>query len=437
MGSDTSTPSPEDKITSLGNLTHTPLTSLTNKPRRINQPSRLSFKLHGNDDNDPEANKENMPFPLPSSGGKKSPTKGVRMELKKSSPGKVHSGKPERTRKVAIKCGSLNFAKMSPSPNKVSIIPRKMSAPAAVNFGCLTGDLVRLQSPSKKPKSLMKKPDFQILDDVEDSCSRDSGFNSQDLLDDFGPQSKACKPASLEDILASCSPGKDEDGVTPLKSSPERGGEVKSKTDGFDFAALDTIAEDKQEDSPCIDLSSLLSNKIMMSDVEMDKNKSELPTTMAALFNASKESQEDSFKETRRLFNGGQKRGKIRRALSMLDRPACTGSPVSRFNVPIDLNAAVSRFKRPEPPRPEFGEDVSNKRQRIDTEVSSVTTKITSNSIEYKRSSTTCNLIGMGGGGGGPSRPKFFRSFSENELSVMKSCELKENVDNILPDSSR
>lgn len=440
MGSDTSTPSPEDKISSLGNLNHTPLTSLTNKPRRINQPSRLTFNLHGNDDNDPEANKENMPFPLPSSGGKKSPTKGLRGELQKCSPAKIHSGKPERTRKVAIKSGSLNFAKMSPSPGKVSIIPRKMSAPALVNFSCLSGDLVHRQSPSKKTKlSLMNKPDFQILDDVDDSCSRDSGFNSQNLLDDdFGQLAKAIRPVSMEDILALCSPGKDEDGVTPLKSSPERGGkekggEVKSKTDGFDFFALDTIAEDKQEDSPCIDLSSLLSNKIMMSDVEMEKNKSELQS-MAGLFQDTKESLDNNcFKETRRLFNGGQKRGKIRRALSMLDRPACTGSPVSRFNEPVDLNAAVSRFKRPEPPRPEFGEDVSNKRQRIDSEVSSITTKITSSSIELKSSITKCTLLG----GGGPSRPKFFRSFSENEISVMKSCELKENVDNILPDSSR
>ena len=438
MGSDSSTPSPEDKLSSIGLHPHTPLTSLTNKPaRRINQPSRLSFDLHGNDDSDPEANKENMPFPMPA-GSRQSPAK-----VYKSSPAKVKS---ERTRKVAIKTGSLNFAKMSPSPSKSSIIPRKLSAPAAVSFSSLSDDLVLRQSPAKKPKmSLLKKPDFQILDDVEDSNSRDSGYNSQTILDDLDKQTKdKKKPASLEDILAECSPGKDEDGVTPLKSSPERANkerdEAKAKTDGFDFFALDTIAEDKHEDSPCIDLTSLLSNKFLMPEADNGKNKPEL-TAGAGLFeDTSNESQDmNCFKETRKLFNGGQRRGKFRRALSMFDRPACTGSPVSRFNEPADLNTAGSRFKRPEPPRPEFCDDVSNKRQRMDSGaaggvITTTTTLTRTATLEISISSNTSRLTT---GGGGPSRPKFFRSYSENEISIMKSCELKENVDNILPDSSR
>jgi len=437
MGSDSSTPSPEDKLSSIGLHPHTPLTSLTNKIRRINQPSRLSFNLNGNDDSDPEANKENMPYPMPA-GSRQSPAK-----CYKSSPAKVKS---ERTRKVAIKTGSLNFAKMSPSPNKSSIIPRKLSAPAAVSFSSLSDDLVLRQSPNKKPKmSLLKKPDFQILDDVEDSNSRDSGYNSQTIQDDLDKKTKTKKPASLEDILAECSPGKDEDGVTPLKSSPERANkeqdEAKAKTDGFDFFALDTIAEDKHEDSPCIDLTSLLSNKFLMPEAENGKNKPEL-TAGAGLFeDTSNESQDlNCFKETRKLFIGGQRRGKFRRALSMFDRPACTGSPVSRFNDPADLSAAGSRFKRPEPPRPEFCDDVSNKRQRMDSGaggvITSTTTITRTATLEISTSSSSTSRL-TGGGVVGPSRPKFFRSYSENEISIMKSCELKENVDNILPDSSR
>merc|ERR1719489_553211 len=34
-------------------------------------------------------------------------------------------------------------------------------------------------------------------------------------------------------------------------------------------------------------------------------------------------------------------------------------------------------------------------------------------------------------------KPAFVRSHSENELSIMKSCQLKEEVEDILPDSSR
>ena len=34
-------------------------------------------------------------------------------------------------------------------------------------------------------------------------------------------------------------------------------------------------------------------------------------------------------------------------------------------------------------------------------------------------------------------KPSFVRSHSENELSIMKSCQLKEEVEDILPDSSR
>jgi hypothetical protein len=42
-----------------------------------------------------------------------------------------------------------------------------------------------------------------------------------------------------------------------------------------------------------------------------------------------------------------------------------------------------------------------------------------------------------GGENEAANRPKFHRSHSETELSIMKSCQLKEEVENILPDSSR
>eukprot|EP00088_Acartia_fossae_P019840 TRINITY_DN2159_c0_g1_i13.p1 TRINITY_DN2159_c0_g1~~TRINITY_DN2159_c0_g1_i13.p1 ORF type:complete len:699 (+),score=177.90 TRINITY_DN2159_c0_g1_i13:179-2275(+) len=436
MGSDSSTPSPDDKGGSLtkggqAEHLHTPLSSLTNKPRRNNQPSRLSFSLNPQDTT--EANKENIPFPC---GSASASSPHHFNGHSSSSPGKLRA-KAGHSRKSVIKASSCTFAtKVSPAKG---LVPRKLSAPAMVSFS-LNSPLSSNNSDVATKKSRltsMKKPEFSILDDVEDANSRDSGYDSQNILEEFCSTKPKPNPGSLEDILAECSPGKDEDGVTPLKSSPDRGvaaaahADVKVKTDGFDFSALDTIVEDNHEDSPRFDLTSLLSNKIMETDdcrISFSKNstKAELVTEPGLLLDKTREGQPGgsgimgAAAPGCKLFDRGQKRPKFRRTLSMFDRPmSCdSGSPVSRYNDPVDLNAAVSRFKRPEPPRPEFGDDLS-----------AVTTK-------RQRMNDEAGVCGVASTSCGSTRPKFFRSFSENPVSVMESCELKENID-VLPDSSR
>ena len=98
----------------------------------------------------------------------------------------------------------------------------------------------------------------------------------------------------------------------------------------------------------------------------------------------------------------------------MLDRP--TGSD---FDSPVSRNATfnLARFKRPDPPRNDELDNCSKRR------------KFNPSSLMSDRSQSVQEAE--------VKKPKFFRSHSENELSVMHSCQLKEEVEDILPDSSR
>jgi len=386
MGSDSSSPDLNSSPSKM-DLPNTPLTSLTTKHRRPMHNSKLSFNINKFDNvDDTEDNKENIPILSPD---KKSDKQG---------------------KKLINKASSCNFSKSSSAKR---LIPRKFSAPAAVSF---TSNDEHSQPP--KPRHLLlKKPDFRIRQG-ENSCESNNG--SQSLAEDTIKPKKVL--GSLEDILSECSPGKEEDGVTPIKCSPERftptsQQENSIKTDGFDFSDLDTIAEDKSEDSPCIDLNSLMQNKFI-PDPESSKSSLPVDFTLTSDSRDLKLSINENrpFKDSSRKLSllSNPKRIKIRRTHSMFDRsPAVkSNSPVSRFN---QCEVNITSFKRPEPPRPEFV-DVTNKRARIE-EVGG-TSSCADKPVPDKR-------------------PKFFRSHSENHLSVMKACELKADIPNILPDSSR
>ena len=99
-------------------------------------------------------------------------------------------------------------------------------------------------------------------------------------------------------------------------------------------------------------------------------------------------------RSSRALTSSGFKRRPFQRALSMLDPPTTNVQP------------SLSKRRKCSP-------------SSLMSEQSS--------SLEEKENSTSYPVC----------RPKFHRSHSENELSIMKSCELKEEVENILPDSSR
>lgn len=382
MESDSSTPSPEQKSSpSKLDPPNTPLTSLTAKHRRPMQNSKLSFNINKFDNvDDTEENKENIPISSPN---KKSDKQG---------------------RKMINKASSCTFSKSSAK----RLIPRKFSAPAAVSFTTIDEP----SHPLKPKNSLLKKPDFRVVEN-ENCCESDKG--SDEYREDLVQAAKV--PGSLEDILSQCSPGKDEDGVTPIKCSPDRCTPQPDniKTDGFDFSDLGTIAEDKSEDSPCIDLNSLMQNKFIPAP-ESSKSSMPIDLTLTTDSRDLKLHQSRPFKDSSRKLSlfSNPKRMKIRRTHSMFDRsPALkSNSPVSRFNQ-CDVN--ISSFKRPEPPRPDFL-DVTNKRARIE--------EVESTSSQAEKSVPD-------------KRPKFFRSHSENHLSVMKACELKADIPNILPDSSR
>jgi len=116
-------------------------------------------------------------------------------------------------------------------------------------------------SPLKR-MAATKRPGFHLFDE-DDMSSRDSGYNSQNL--DEPVQAAAAKvdkpcPGSMDDILHNCSPDKEE-GIAPLKSSPER-----LNGDGFDLHSLETIDEDQENQSPSFDLGSLLSKKILVPE---------------------------------------------------------------------------------------------------------------------------------------------------------------------------
>jgi len=381
-----STPSPKEKH----HVTiETPLTSLINKPKRFLQTSsRLSFSVGA----DEHENKENIPC-----GGSM-----MSSPVKPKGP-LVGASRNKYVRKLSSP-GKLSPLARSPLRDRTDIGP----------FG--TSENI---SPAKRlnPK---KPPLVKMLnDDVEDdSNSRDSGYDSQNLEEMINKKRKPCL-GTMEEILQNCSPGKEE-GVMPLKSSPDR---TESNLDGVDFDSLETIDEDLENESAKFD--SLLSNKIILPG-HLDDN--------LAFQNPLDEEMKSLAKpiEKRSSFKAG-KRPTFRRALSMLDRPTGTDfdSPVSR-NSDFSL---ISRFKRPEPPRHCEVTDAASKRRRFNpTDNSNQTTSSRSGSAfsapTKENSCTSSDDVER-------KKPKFYRSHSENELSVMKSCQLKEEVENILPDSSR
>lgn len=252
-----------------------------------------------------------------------------------------------------------------------------------------------------------------------------------------GPR-RAVAPGSMEDILSNCSPGKEE-GVVPLGASPPRQGENAAppvaaaqnrSDDGFDLDTLATITEDSESESPRFDLTALLSKKIILpSHLES-----------SALYQQPCEGAQARARPVQppprcvRPHNsgGGFKRPLFRRALSMLDAPSAGahmavdgGSSSSNFDF------SIPGFKRPNPPS--CGEGAVG--QGGPTQSQSKRRKCSPSSLMSERSTSLeeettsdCNQS---------ARPKFHRSHSENELSIMKSCQLKEEVENILPDSTR
>lgn len=362
---------------------NTPLSSITNKPKRLLLgSSRLTALKSLSAPRDiGNSNKENIPL-----------GQHALLSPNKRSPFKL-ADSPLGLKPRKSPLGSKQFFPspckgVKASPSKTSTLGRSLS---------------------------VKRPMFTVLED-DDCNSRDSGYLSQPVEDERMARKKSRQevPGSMEDILSNCSPGKEE-GVTPLADSPKdkspaKTGNSSLYSDGFDLDSLSTISEEDDMESPRMGFNSLFSAPIILPQHLKDNSAFTAPT--------------QSFPPTNRTdipSNPPSARPMFRRALSMFAAPSPTcldsDSPVSRNSL-VELKAG---FKRPEPPQ--VGACLGKKR------------RVTPGGLMCERSISLQE--NNPGSGGGRKKPFFVRSHSENELSIMKSCQLKEEVDDILPDSSR
>jgi len=339
----------------------TPLSSITNKPKRtiLSDPNRLTALKSINVLGD-VSNKENIPV------GKQS----ILVSPSKRSPFKpVDSPLGLKSRKSPSGGGCLVFSPGKRSPGK----------------GCARSAAV-------------KRPMFTVLE--EDEESRDSGYSSQSSQP--GGQNRVKKklrrdgsptPSSIEAIYSNCSPNKvQEEGLVPLVQSPtvKHHSSASSScstlmSDGFGLDALSSISEEEDTESPRLNLTSLLSNRMVPSNkVGIEKLGSSNQAFLAR----------QPFRRSQSLFNP---------AVSPAD--ADSDSPISRYS---------AGFKRPAPkvatgpPHP-----------------SSFMAERSTSLEEQSPSSASSNIR----------KPNFVRSHSESDLK--RSIQLKDEIEDILPDSSR
>ena len=436
-----STPSPPERL--LVTSVDTPLSTITNIPKRI--------LIHASDSKsapflseDPE-NKENIPFAAFLSPGKR----------RTSSSSSSSSSQRSSTGSSSPRCQQMSKLGVSPAKGFPPLGRSRPLPLVLATGGLFSPSTLAFGQPRRQPPTL-----FSIFNDNESNerrssatfapllgiVDKDDDMDEDHVLESLmescveGSRRSSCvEPGSMEDILTDCSPGKEE-GIVPLRSSPDReqppppaanAASSMITDDGFDLDTLATIREDSESESPRFDLSALLSKKIILpSHLECSALYQQPPDggQIRPAATASKKF-EPPPRCSRPLTSSGFKRPLFRRALSMLDPPTAAdhNSPLSRgifdFNIP--------RFKRPNPPGSDVGggggsvqPSLSKRRKCSPSSLMSER----SSSLEEAESSTSDSSV---------CRPKFHRSHSENELSIMKSCQLKEEVENILPDSSR
>ena len=356
----------------------TPLSSITNKPSRTKLGfGRLTSLKPLLRDVSP-GNKENL---LPGQGVVFSPAK-ARTGL--FSPGKS-------PRLCLTKSPSLN----SSSPCK-RLREQEDGAGGMRRSRSLQG---------QEPRRSVKRPMFSVLEEEENSV--DSGYSSQHLELPGDRSSKRSREEheksrdeeqeSLNDMLKDCSPGKEE-GFAALPESPEAKQEEQEDGDGFNVMALARVEEEEETtigSTKMLTKMSFLDNQFMAPRISVHPPPppDSLPPSDLALLSSLPE---------RRPTLPAPGRPQFRRALSMLEpsSAAASCSPLSSFQL------GKLGFKRPEPPRETVPSLLGLKKRRLGV-------------VEP------------------PNPRELLRSHSASELSIMKSCEVKEEVVDILPDSSR
>lgn len=428
----------------------TPLSTITNRPKRplqLGDTRRLPLLKMDQEEIDPN-NKENFAF----------------------SPPPIYSGSPRKNGRSPFKLFNKSPSKHSspsklsyrPSPAKPSPSKLSKNPPKPKSLSPLKSLEIKQISPPKRSNSV-KRPSFEVLDE--------SDKNDENSVPDSICQSaftfmarKRSKP-DLGSIKEICDDAKDEgiEGFAPLQDSPkqeadEKDAKEKVKTDGFDVELdwMSPISEKSDEnESPVMKFgfTSLLSNKIVLpSDLENKPAFSQPDQeensgfgslfsgemNLASLAELSEEKKEKEAKEETRRPSFGNlgrplppKRPQFRRALSMLDEPNTTTPFKGSNNSIVDFESPVSRhtelklisangtgFKRPNPPKEGVAPQM-NKRQKFNP-----SSLLGERSISLQESKSS-------------SKPKFMRSHSVNDLGIMKYCQQKEEMENILPDGSR
>jgi len=426
----------------------TPLSTITNRPKRplqLGDTRRLPLLKMDLEEIDPN-NKENFAFsPPPIYSG--SPRKNGRSPFKMFNKSPSKHASPSKL--------SYRPSPAKPSPSKLSKNPPKPKTLSPLK--CLDA---KPMSPPKRSSSV-KRPSFEVLDESDKNACESVPDSICQSAFNFMAR-KRSKP-DLGSIKEICDDAKDEgiDGFAPLQESPkqetdEKDASEKVKTDGFDVELdwMSPISEKSDEnDSPVMKFgfTSLLSNKIVLpSDLE-DKPAFSQPdqdenSGFGSLFSGEmnlgslaelSEEKKAVKEETRRPSFGNlgrplpPKRPQFRRALSMLDEPNTKTpfkgspnsivdfeSPVSRHTELKLISANGTGFKRPNPPK-EGVLPLMNKRQKFNP-----SSLLGERSISLQESKSS-------------SKPKFMRSHSANDLGIMKYCQQKEEMENILPDGSR
>jgi len=251
---------------------------------------------------------------------------------------------------------------------------------ASIEYGLAKEDIRKRLKPSKR--SLV---DFL----PEDDASRDSGFGSQPITfakryrsqdsqssqDSISAESQS-SAMSMEELYQDLTP--DEEGVSLLPESPEsKAVLVEEVEEGFNVNLLGTVLEEEEEE---IDSSGSLGLGISPLQSLSFLNAPILASSAASI-----------------LAPPCQRPPMLRRAVSMKE-PIRVGS--------LDKLG----FKRPPPPN----NCQERKKRRVEGEIS-------------KDSSSSLGIC----------LPVFRRSVSETDLSIMKSCQVKEDTPDVLPDGSR
>jgi len=408
------------------------------------------------------------PNPLESSNND-SPAPPAPMVRADSTPLSSITNKPARnklafgsSRLTALKT-SLNLCDTSPR-NKENLQPvcTSMFSPSnkpvrilqspSTSYSCKFASPVKEDLPVRRAQSLhvlgdvkrrrsIKRPMFSVVE--EDS--RDSGFSSQPSFTDFQEDRHTQKKAradttgeSLEEMLADCSPGKEEGFAalpdSPVAKVPPKPEAEEGSRDGFPVLCLPSVEEDSTDSTDSgikrpLSMSFLSNRLILPSDLEGT------PAFQPPEIDLGK----NLHKLPKATMHRPPHRPQFRRALSMMEPSQYSVSKSSHTAtdlLPGDNFSHLSKlnFKRPDPPR-EGPSLLGGKKRRMGVGETS------SPSISALTAEVTSGL--------GRKKPIFSRSFSETEatlstrnhteteLTIMKSCQLKEEMEDILPDSSR